>query len=217
MPTRNNMGDEGLGAKAATRSTGTQVTSPASQEGNTYHEYVGIPVQVVFADQRLTMASFTELMESMEALLTIGMAEPYELTQPRARAKLADSVVIKAIHKESPLEILMDLQGSVAAVTSFVTLAGGLIALRPLYATQQLKAAKADAAREKEKLKQKIARDLVSQYDALSKKKKKKLLSNKKFRKLIEQAAEGVLSIESVSSEITDASDEHPTQILNRP
>lgn len=44
----------------------------------------------------------------------------------------------------SPVDFLVDPQGTVAAVTSFVSLAGRL--LRPPCATQRLKAAKADAA-----------------------------------------------------------------------
>ncbi|QDG66662.1 hypothetical protein NIBR502772_11000 [Pseudarthrobacter sp. NIBRBAC000502772] len=177
-----------------------RAAEPNEPGGTAPPKRAGIPVRVVFADHRYTIADFTDLMQNLEALLTIGMAQPYELTRSTTRANLADSVIIESIRKESPLEILMDMQASVTAVTSFITLAGGLIALRPLYATQQLKAAKADAEREQQKLKKKIARDLLSQYDDLSKKKKKKLFSDKKFRALIEQAAAAALSIESIES-----------------
>lgn len=188
-----------------------------SEQDTDDFELEGTPVRVIFADQRLTMAGLADMMENMAALLTLGMATPYELMRPKARAKIDDSVVIAWIHKGSPLEVLMDLQGSVTAVTSVITLAGGVIALRPLYAKQLLKAAKADAEREREKLKRKISKALIIQFDELSKKKKKKLLRDKDFRRLLDQAAEGLMSIESISMAEAPESDSLSERILQRP
>jgi hypothetical protein len=161
----------------------------------------GIPVRVVFTDQRLTMAGFSELMENLEAFLTIGMAQPYELTLPQARARLADCMVITSISKSSPLVMGFDIQAGIQAVTQMITLAGGIIALRPVLATQLEKATRADLERQKLKLQRRIVDALIVQFDELPKKKRKKLISDKKFMANVEQAAKGLLNIDSITNE----------------
>ena len=165
----------------------------------------GVPVTIVFTDQHLTMAGFADLMRNLEAFLTVGMAQPYELRLPQARARLADSMVITSISKSSPLVMGFDIQEGIQAVTQMISLAGGVIALRPLLAAQLEKAARADLERRKLKLKRKVVDALIMQFDDLPKKKKKKLLGDKRFMKLISRAAEGVLSIDSVSSDVIEA------------
>jgi hypothetical protein len=185
-------------------------TVPDAKGGEPPPDRSGTSVKIVFFDQRYTVANFTNMMESLEALLIVGMAQPYEMMRPKARANLANSVVIRSIHKESPLEILVDVQASVDAATSFVTLIGGILALRPLYSTAMLQGAKADRLREEERLKRRIARDIRSQYEDLSKKKRRKLLGDKKFEQLIQQAVEAALSIDRIETKDVVASDAPP-------
>lgn len=194
-----------------------RATDPEAKGGASPPERSGTSVKIVFFDERYTVANFTDMMESLEALLIVGMAQPYEMMRPEARANLANSVVIRSIRKESPLEILVDVQASVAAATSFITLVGGIIALRPLYATAMLKGVKADKLREEERLKRRIARDIRSQYEDLSRKKRRKLLGNKEFELLVQQAVEAALSIDRIESEDEAASDAmSPTAASNR-
>jgi hypothetical protein len=176
--------------------------TPAAKPGkggvNASLESVRSPVAVIFTEQIYTITDFTELMENLEALLILGMAQPYELTSPSARAHLADSVIIRKVSKQSPLQIMMDVQASVPAVSSVVALTASLTGLKSAYISLQLKKVKANAERQREILKQKIVSDLISQYDDLSKKKRKKLLSDKKLMALLGKAAEGAMSIENI-------------------
>lgn len=165
----------------------------------------GVTVTIVFTDDpRLTVAECKELMQNVEAFLTVGMGQSYEVTRPKARAKLGETMVVRSISKSSPLEIVLDLQAAIPAVASFLSLATAIVAFRPSFASYSLKAAAADAERERQKLKKKIIRDLNSQYDDLSKKKKRKLLSDKRFMALVDQAAEGAMIIESITSDLID-------------
>lgn len=165
----------------------------------------GVEVTIVFTDDpRLTVPECKELMQNVEAFLMVGMGQSYELTRPKARAKLGETMVVRSISKSSPLEIVLDLQAAIPTVASFLSLATAIVAFRPVFASYSLKAATADAERERQKLKKKIIRDLNSQYDDLSKKKKRKLLNDTRFMALVDQAAEGAMKIESITSDLIE-------------
>lgn len=222
MAARTNMNAGGQGEEPATnpeeqagiiQEAGGKYTSRES--GTPQVENVGIPVRVVFVDQGYSLGGFTDLMEGLEALVTICMAEPSEVLRPKARAKLADSVVIGSIRKDSPLEIQMYVQTAIDSLGQLLTLCGGFIALQSLHSRHKRKAAQNTECQLRAELEQKAIRHLMSQFDGLSKKERKKL-GKKELDKIVQQAAGTLVSIESISSSLSDMPTPKPTTSTSR-